>query len=165
MGYGEKKGAKPIAIARRHSLDPLCNGVNPVMRKQLVDPFLLDSRVRGNDEVLIFRHSHENGNLVNYQSAMKKGGYVYMMASDRNGTLYVGITSDLAKRVYEHKTKTFKGFTEKYSINNLVWFEEHDAIESAIYREKQLKKWNRAWKIELIEKDNPSWNDLISGIL
>lgn len=107
-----------------------------------------------------FRHSHENGNLVNYKSTMKKGGYVYMMASGLNGTLYIGVTSDLAKRTYEHKSKTLKGFTEKYDVNNLVWFEEHGTIEGAIYREKQLKKWNRAWKIELIEKDNSDWNDL-----
>ena len=96
---------------------------------------------------------------------MKKGGYVCIMASGRNSTLYVGVTSDLAKRTYEHKSKSLKVFTEKYGINILIWFEEHDTIESAIYREKQLKKWNRAWKIELIENSNPEWDDLATQFL
>lgn len=90
--------------------------------------------------------------------------YVYILASARNGTLYVGVTSDLVKRVYEHKAKLVKGFTSRYNIDKLVWFEQSDSIESAITREKQLKEWKRAWKTELIEKSNPYWNDLYSGL-
>jgi len=90
--------------------------------------------------------------------------YVYIFASARNGTLYVGVTSDLVKRVHEHKTKVVKGFTSKYNIDTLVWFEQSDSIESAIAREKQLKEWKRAWNIELIEKSNPNWNDLYGGL-
>lgn len=91
--------------------------------------------------------------------------YVYMLASARNGTLYVGVTSDLVKRVYEHKAKLVKGFTSRYNVDKLVWFEQSDSIESAIAREKQLKEWKRAWKIELIEETNPYWNDLYAGIV
>lgn len=91
---------------------------------------------------------------------MKKGGYVYILASDRNGTLYIGVTSNLVKRVGEHKEKTVEGFTKKYGVSKLVWYEEHEYIESAILREKQLKKWNRLWKLREIEEANPDWNDL-----
>jgi len=84
--------------------------------------------------------------------------YVYILASGRNGTLYIGVTSDLVRRVYQHKAKLVEGFTSRYNIDNLVWFEQSDSIESAIAREKQLKEWKRAWKIELIEKANPYWN-------
>ena len=86
--------------------------------------------------------------------------YVYIMASKRNGTLYIGVTSDLSKRIYQHKTKTSDGFTGKYNVNRLVYFEETNDIKSALQREKQLKNWERIWKIELIEKDNPGWEDL-----
>ncbi len=86
--------------------------------------------------------------------------YVYLLASKRNGTLYVGVTSDLIKRVYEHKDNLVGGFTKKYNVHNLVYFETTEDINSAIIREKQLKKWKRAWKIELIEKNNPEWRDL-----
>jgi len=86
--------------------------------------------------------------------------YVYLLASKRNGTLYVGVTSNLIKRVYEHKNNLGSGFTQKYKIHNLVYYETTDDINSAITREKQLKKWKRAWKIELIEKNNPGWRDL-----
>lgn len=91
--------------------------------------------------------------------------YVYLLASGRNGTLYVGVTSDLIKRIYEHKAKAVEGFTSRYNVDNLVWFEQSDSIESAIKREKQIKEWKRAWKIELIEKVNPYWNDLYPSIL
>lgn len=91
--------------------------------------------------------------------------YVYMLASARNGTLYVGVTSDLVKRVYEHKAKLVKGFTSRYNVDKLVWFEQSESIESAIAREKQLKEWKRAWKIELIEETNPYWNDLYASIV
>ena len=82
------------------------------------------------------------------------------MASKPNGTLYVGVTSDLVKRVWEHKNDSMDGFTKRYSVHHLVYYELHDDILSAITREKQLKKWNRAWKLELIETQNPGWNDL-----
>lgn len=91
---------------------------------------------------------------------MTKGGYTYLLASGRNGTLYVGVTSALDQRWFQHQSWTSKGFTGKYHVNRLVWYEQYDSIEAAIRREKQLKKWNRAWKIELIEKDNPDWEDL-----
>jgi putative endonuclease len=90
--------------------------------------------------------------------------YVYILASKRNGTLYIGVTNDLVKRVYEHKQDLMEGFTKKYQIHRLVFFEETSDIENAIKREKQLKKWNRKWKLELIEKNNPTWNDLYKEI-
>jgi len=86
--------------------------------------------------------------------------YVYMLASQGNGTLYIGVTSNLIKRVYEHKNNLVGGFTQKYDVHRLVYFETKDDINSAIRREKQIKKWNRNWKIELIEKNNPDWRDL-----
>jgi putative endonuclease len=87
---------------------------------------------------------------------------VYILASRRNGTLYIGVTSDLARRVWEHKQGFVQGFTREHGVETLVWFELHDSAESAITREKQLKKWNRAWKVRLIEEANPYWNDLYS---
>jgi putative endonuclease len=89
-----------------------------------------------------------------------KGGYVYILASERNGTLYVGVTSDLIRRVWEHREGAVPGFTSKYGVKSLVWFEQHDDIESAIRREKAIKKWRRAWKLSLIEETNPDWRDL-----
>jgi putative endonuclease len=89
-----------------------------------------------------------------------KNYYVYILASQRNGTLYVGVTSNLAERVLSHKNKLFKGFTEKYNIDKLVYYETYDDIGFAIQREKRLKEWHRKWKVNLIEKDNPYWNDL-----
>jgi len=90
--------------------------------------------------------------------------YVYILASKRNGTLYIGVTNDLIRRVYEHKNELIEGFTEKYGVHRLVYFEETSDIESAILREKRLKKWNRKWKLELIEKGNPNWEDLYDGL-
>ncbi len=87
-------------------------------------------------------------------------GFVYIMASKRNGTLYVGVTSDLEQRVYDHREGTNSGFTKRYSCKMLVWYEEHEDIGGAIQREKTLKKWYRSWKIKLIEEMNPSWEDL-----
>jgi len=86
--------------------------------------------------------------------------YVYLLASKIRGTLYIGITNDLQRRVYEHKMGIKTGFTFKYGVNRLVYFETFQDLNEAIDREKKLKKWNRAWKIELLEKDNPSWQDL-----
>jgi putative endonuclease len=91
--------------------------------------------------------------------------YVYILASKRNGTLYVGVTSDLIKRVYEHKESLADGFTKKYDVKQLVYFDETPNIEVAIQREKQIKKWNREWKINLIEERNPHWHDLYSSLL
>lgn len=90
--------------------------------------------------------------------------YVYILASRIGGTLYIGVTNDLARRVAEHKLKLVEGFTEKYNVLRLVYFEQFDDPKNAIKREKRLKKWNRAWKIRLIEEHNPNWNDLYSGI-
>ena len=81
--------------------------------------------------------------------------YVYILASERNGTLYIGVTSDLIKRVWEHKSDFVEGFTKQHQVHDLVWHEIHEAMETAIIREKQLKEWKRDWKIELIEKSNP----------
>jgi putative endonuclease len=86
--------------------------------------------------------------------------WVYLLASRRNGTLYVGMTDDLARRVWEHRTGAVPGFTSKYSVKTLVWYEQHESRESAFQRERQIKKWNRAWKLELIEKFNSHWSDL-----
>jgi len=94
---------------------------------------------------------------------MQKIGYVYIMASKRKGTLYVGVTNNIHRRVLEHKTALNKGFTEKYNCKILVWFESHDDIRTAIVREKHLKKWFRTWKLELIEENNPEWTDLSDG--
>ena len=90
--------------------------------------------------------------------------YVYILASQRNGTLYIGVTSSLAKRVWEHKNEVLEGFTEKYTVKKLVYFEQFDDVNNAIVREKQLKHWNGKWKLELIEKSNPTWNDLYNEI-
>ena len=91
--------------------------------------------------------------------------YTYILASKRNGTLYIGVTNDLVRRVYEHKNDFVEGFTEKYRVHDLVYFELHDEIEFAIKREKQIKKWNRDWKLALIEKANGAWRDLYSTII
>ncbi len=90
---------------------------------------------------------------------------VYLLASKRNGTLYVGVTSDLIKRVWEHKNDVVDGFTNKYGVHSLVWYEMHEDMASAIQREKQIKEWKRQWKLELIEKVNPGWRDLYDGLL
>ena len=94
-----------------------------------------------------------------------KSFYVYILASQRNGTLYIGITNDLIKRVYEHRNNLVDGFTKKYKVHSLVYYEQCGDIESAIIREKRLKKWNRKWKLELIEKENPQWRDLYEDLL
>ena len=90
--------------------------------------------------------------------------YVYIMASDFNGTLYIGVTSNLQKRVWEHKNHIFDGFTQKYHVDKLVYYEVFQDILSAIEREKKLKKWNREWKKQLINKFNPDWTDLYQGL-
>lgn len=90
---------------------------------------------------------------------------VYILASERNGTLYTGMTTNLARRVFEHKSGEIKGFTQKYNIKTLVYYEPHDRIEDAALRERQIKKWERRWKLELIEKHNPQWRDLYETLL
>ena len=90
--------------------------------------------------------------------------YVYITANKKHGTPYIGVTNDLQKRVYEHKQKMVKGFSKRYNISRLVYYEKTTDIHSAISREKQLKKWNRAWKIRLIEKNNPEWLDLYEDL-
>jgi len=90
--------------------------------------------------------------------------YVYLLASKPYGTLYIGVTGDLIQRVWQHREKTAGGFTKQYSVTQLVWFETHEDIMAAISREKQLKEWKRAWKIELIQRSNPYWRDLFDEI-
>ncbi len=91
---------------------------------------------------------------------MDKQPAVYILASGYHGTLYIGVTSNLIQRIWQHKNDLVEGFTEKYEVHSLVYFELHGDMQTAIQREKQLKKWNRQWKIELIEKENPMWRDL-----
>jgi putative endonuclease len=93
-----------------------------------------------------------------------KNYFVYILASKYNGTLYIGVTNDLLKRVYEHKNNLVDGFTKKYGVHRLIYYEAFNSIESAITREKQMKKWRREWKINLIEKDNPNWDDLYDSL-
>lgn len=93
-----------------------------------------------------------------------KSYYVYIMASQRNGTLYVGVTSNLKNRIEQHKSDVTEGFTKRYNVKMLVYFERTESVEAAISREKQLKNWHRSWKIELIEKENPTWQDLTNDL-
>lgn len=91
--------------------------------------------------------------------------FVYILTNKKRGVLYIGVTSNILKRIYEHKAKLVDGFTKKYNLTQLVYFEVTDDVQSAIQREKRLKKWNRSWKIELIEKSNPNWNDLYTSLV
>ena len=91
--------------------------------------------------------------------------YVYILASQQNGTLYVGVTNDLVRRVHEHRTDAVEGFTQKHQVHNLVYFEETENVENAIKREKSIKKWSRDWKRNLIERTNPHWRDLYPDII
>ncbi len=93
-----------------------------------------------------------------------KSPFVYMLASQRNGTIYTGVTSDLVQRVWQHKNNLVSGFTKQYQVHDLVWYELHSDMLSAISREKQIKEWRRKWKIHLIEKSNPYWDDLYMDI-
>ena len=95
---------------------------------------------------------------------MNKKFCVYLLANKRNGTLYIGVTSDLIKRIWQHKEGLADSFTKKYDVKKLVYYEQHDTAESAIHREKRLKEWKRQWKLELIEKFNPKWDDLYANI-
>ncbi len=91
--------------------------------------------------------------------------YVYIICNKRNGTLYTGITSNLIKRIWQHKNGLVEGFSKRYSIKLLVYFEAHNDVEEAIFREKRIKKWNRKWKLNLIEKNNPNWDDLYQSLI
>jgi len=96
--------------------------------------------------------------------AMEKQFYVYILASQRNGTIYTGVTSNLLQRIWQHKEKFVSGFTKEHGVDKLVWYEQHETAESAITREKRIKKWNRDWKLKLIEEKNPYWSDLYSTL-
>lgn len=96
---------------------------------------------------------------------MEKGGFVYIMANRRNGTIYIGVTSNLIKRVWEHREGAADGFTKKYGCKMLVWYQKFDDIEDAIKREKQMKEWKRLWKLREIEEMNPDWNDLFESVV
>ena len=89
---------------------------------------------------------------------------VYILASERNGTLYIGVTSDLTTRIWQHRDDVVKGFTSRYAVHRLVWFEFHEGMAEAIAREKRLKNWNRAWKLRLIERSNRDWKDLWEAV-
>jgi putative endonuclease len=91
---------------------------------------------------------------------MQRSYWVYILSSKRNGTLYIGVTNDLSRRIYEHKTKANAGFTSRYGVQMLIWYEEYSDINEAIAREKSLKRWERSWKLKLIEDFNPEWKDL-----
>jgi putative endonuclease len=96
---------------------------------------------------------------------MKENFYVYILASQRRGTLYIGVTTDLMKRVYEHKNSLAEGFTKKYRVHRLVYYEVTQDADAALSRERQIKKWNRAWKLRLIEEQDPEWIDLYESLL
>ena len=95
----------------------------------------------------------------------KKQTFIYIMASKKNGTIYVGVTNNLVTRAWQHKSDIIKGFSNRYKTHRLVYFEQHTDMQSAIKREKQIKKWNRQWKLKLIEKLNPTWKDLYTDIV
>ena len=90
---------------------------------------------------------------------------VYILANRKHGTLYVGVTSDLVKRIWKHKNDSTEGFTKRYGVHTLVWYEQYETMESAIAQEKAIKEWKRAWKVEIIELSNPEWNDLYDSLL
>jgi len=96
---------------------------------------------------------------------VEKQPAVYILASNRNGTLHIGVTSELTKRVWEHKNDLVEGFTRRYNVHRLVWYELHESMESAIKRGKSMKEWKRVWKLELIESVNPDWEDLYHTII
>jgi len=99
------------------------------------------------------------------EAGMERQPCVYLLASKQNGTLYAGVTSNLVKRIWEHRNHAIEGFTNKYGVNILVWYEVHETMESAIGREKAIKSWQRAWKIRIIEEMNPQWRDLYDDVL
>ena len=161
---------KVVFFSIRHScagMDPVirhsCAGRNPVVRHSCAgrNPVARHSCAGRNPVV---RHScaGRNPGKIMYR---EKQPYVYILASYRNGTLYTGVTSHLIQRIWQHKDSRVKGFTQKYNIYDLVYYEQHESMEFAILREKQIKKWKRAWKIRLIEGVNPDWEDLYDSII
>ncbi len=129
----------------------------------------MDSRLRGNDEFsmlmfIVVNHvrymSFPRRRESTHNMTITKQPCVYILASQKRGTLYIGVTSHLIQRIWQHKQGLVRGFTDKYHVHMLVYYEIHESMESAILREKQMKKWNRAWKINLIEKENADWQDL-----
>ena len=120
---------------------------------------MTSSRENDTSQIASFRRRPESS------SGLMKHPCTYILASSWNGTLYVGVTSDLIKRVWEHKNDLVDGFTKKYRVHHLVWFEQHESMESAIAREKNIKDWQRTWKIRLIEEANPTWRDLYPDLL
>ena len=94
-----------------------------------------------------------------------RGGWVYILTNRPRGTLYIGVTSNLPQRIAQHREKLVEGFSKRYDLQNLVWFEVHETADSAIVREKQIKKWNRVWKLELVERTNSDWRDLFADII
>jgi len=143
-------------------------GVNAAPRPRCFAPLSMTDEALQGYLTLYFQSNDGGGdwddrydvNSVKDVRSMNKQPAVYILASKRNGTLYVGVTSDLVKRVWEHSNNVVEGFTSRYGVHFLVYFEMHDDMEQAILREKRIKKWNRDWKIELIEKQNPEWTDL-----
>jgi len=129
---------------------------------RLTPPLLFFLQIGGTAEAGApsFRRKPESREI-----AMNRQPAVYILASKRNGTLYVGVTSDLVKRIWAHKNNMVEGFTKRYGVHHLVWFEIHDNMESAIKREKQIKEWQRKWKLELIESKNADWQDLYHIII
>ena len=99
------------------------------------------------------------------RTRVEKAGYVYIMASQRNGTIYLGVTSDLQKRVYEHRSGLVDGFTRRYGCKLLVWYQAFDSLDAARHRELQMKEWQRNWKLRVIEEMNPDWNDLFESLI
>jgi putative endonuclease len=120
-------------------------------------------------DILSFRlmpdHEAQRSSLPSSEEKMEKQPAVYILASGRNGTLYTGVTSNLIKRIWEHKNKFVPGFSQRYGVHTLVWFELHPTMESAITREKCIKEWKRKWKLLLIEKNNQHWHDLYESIM
>ena len=113
---------------------------------------------------MTLRHSLEGRNPETLKIMIKQPA-VYILASARNSTLYTGVTSDLIKRIWEHKNDLVEGFTKRYGVHDLVWFELHENMNSAIEREKNIKEWKRTWESKLIEKNNPDWRDLYDDIV
>jgi putative endonuclease len=109
-------------------------------------------------------HSHVSGNRLKVGAAIREY-FVYILASKKRGTLYIGVTADLLHRISEHKTNKVAGFTRQYGVHTLIYYEQYEYIEDAITREKRLKKWHRKWKIELIENSNPKWKDLYQNFV
>jgi putative endonuclease len=144
------------------------------MAPSLQDPRRAAGGLRGDDE--LWSHSRVSGNLTTLRANIPVdilfkdedmdyiSPCVYILANRPHGVLYIGVSSNLARRVWEHKSKLVDGFSRRYDTDRLVWYEQHADIYSAITRERQLKKWNRNWKIELIEKLNPEWKDLYDDI-